>query len=284
MVVCAQRGPTTVSTFMPSPFDWLKGKSIDDCTGGLWRVGDSLYDLTQFAALHPGGDVWITMSKGTDITELFESSHPNIEKARALLQKYFTKKAIIERNGKALTFEPGGFYDTLRKRAWDVLKVTGTGPTVRMLCIHDTLLVLFLAFLALTVWPAYDGWWLVSGAVCGMFLSFLGSCAHNYFHKRNNWRMYTWDLTPYSSDEWRISHAYSHHMFPNSNNDYEVTVMEPFAYFFPVRKSRVYVVAFALYSHLLFAIAMLLSVSHVVDYHRYRLSSSVWWCAVCDCT
>ena len=44
------------------------------------------------------------------------------------------------------------------------------------------------------------------------------------------------DLTGYSSYEWRISHAISHHTFPNTMIDYEVSMIEPFLMTFDENK------------------------------------------------
>ena len=53
---------------------WLNNKVIDDGIGkNLWRIHDDLYDLSEFK--HPGGDQWIRLTKGTDITEAFEVAH-----------------------------------------------------------------------------------------------------------------------------------------------------------------------------------------------------------------
>jgi cytochrome b involved in lipid metabolism len=45
---------------------------------------------------HPGGSIWLEMTKGQDITEHFISYHLNEEKARAVLSKYFVKEAGIK--------------------------------------------------------------------------------------------------------------------------------------------------------------------------------------------
>ena len=61
------------------PFDYIAGKRIDDkVPGGFWRIHDKVYDLTGFK--HPGGVMWMHLTKGTDITELFEIHHLNIDK------------------------------------------------------------------------------------------------------------------------------------------------------------------------------------------------------------
>ena len=80
---------------------WFENKrEIDGVPSKLWRVHDKYYDLTDFIEKHPGGKIWIEKNKGTDITELFESHHIEIEKAKIILKKYFVKDAEIQRNSK----------------------------------------------------------------------------------------------------------------------------------------------------------------------------------------
>lgn len=53
---------------------WLKGKRRDDDAEGLWRIHDSLYDLTEFIECHPGGSEWIRFTKvGWSSEELLAS-------------------------------------------------------------------------------------------------------------------------------------------------------------------------------------------------------------------
>jgi len=53
---------------------FLEARRKIDGAEGLWRIGNKLYDLETFAKSHPGGYEWIQLTKGTDITELFEVS------------------------------------------------------------------------------------------------------------------------------------------------------------------------------------------------------------------
>jgi cytochrome b involved in lipid metabolism len=195
----------------------------------LWRIHDKLYDLTKFQ--HPGGQAWIEMTRNTDITELFETSHIHIEKARQLLDKYYVRDASHPRYSAFLTFQPKGFYDTLRKRVATTLAASTTAKTSHR--IHDFLLIAYLFFQTIMIlWPfssntnqgSLGGWILI--ALSGSCLALLAICAHNYFHLKDNWRMYSFDLAGVSSYEWRITHAYSHHNFPNSVMDYEVQAFE----------------------------------------------------------
>ena len=54
-------------------------------------------------------------TKGTDLTEAFESAHMDIVKARAILKKFFVKDIDTSRKFMS-TFEPDGFYSTMRDR------------------------------------------------------------------------------------------------------------------------------------------------------------------------
>ena len=276
------RGPTDRGVPMQSPRGWLEAKRIDDKTDGLWRVDNALYDLNHFN--HPGGAFFINMGKGTDITELFESNHPNIEKARAYLAKYFVKNIdpiILPRNSNALTFHKNGFYDTLRRRAWDILKEHGTGPTFEILFFHDSLLIIFLLCSIYMVIPSYEDYWIPIGIFGAFILASMGTVAHNFYHQKDSWRMYTWDLTPYSSEEWRISHGYSHHVFPNAVNDFELSAFQPYIHWLPEKKSWLYVVTEPLTAQVLFCFAMLMQVSiyiYVLVLFRcvFKLSGSTY--------
>lgn len=57
--------------------------------------------------------------------------------------------------------------------------------------------------------------------------------AHNFFHHRDNFRMLYFNLAFFNYKEWRISHAMSHHLFPNSLHDLEITLFEPLLCWFP---------------------------------------------------
>lgn len=75
-------------------------------------------------------------------------------------------------------------------------------------------------------------------SICLMLLSGLCMCytiisAHNFFHRRDNFRMYYFNLSFFNFKEWRISHAMSHHLYPNSLHDMEIALFDPFLCWFP---------------------------------------------------
>ena len=124
---------------------WLEGKVVDDDIRGesqngrpLWRVRNKLYDFTDFASKHPGGEDWFHLMKNTDITEAFEAHHPNIEIVEKYLSMYYIKDTNKPRNSP-FTFEKDGFYCTLRKRVQPLLPILGKGSTTKMKLIQDSL-------------------------------------------------------------------------------------------------------------------------------------------------
>jgi len=67
----------------------------------------------------------------------------------------------------------------------------------------------------------------------GIFLGMVFSLSHNFFHQKPTWRMYIWDLSLLSSRDWRITHAFSHHLYTSTYYDIELASWEPFAIFIP---------------------------------------------------
>lgn len=104
---------------------YLEAKREDDQLNGLWRIRDSLYDLTDFIGTHPGGKDWIIFTKGTDITEAVEVHHLYPERLTGHLAKYYVGPATTPQNMK-LRFQPNGFYITLRNRVAEKIRTMDT--------------------------------------------------------------------------------------------------------------------------------------------------------------
>lgn len=207
---------------------FLEGRRQIDGAEGLWRIGNKLYNLETFVKSHPGGAEWIQLTKGTDITELFESHHIT-DKAKQLLPKFYVREAAGPRS-VPLTFLPDGFYYTFKKRAVEALKnVDFHRPSTTTNLIIDSLLVTTFA-LSLAAARVHSYALIV---IASIFLTWTAIAAHNYFHMRDNFRMYYFDLSTLSSRDWRITHVMSHHMYTNTLWDYEVYVVEPFLQWIP---------------------------------------------------
>ncbi|KAK2722214.1 cytochrome b5-related protein-like isoform X2 [Artemia franciscana] len=210
---------------------WINGKRHDDNIGDFWRVHDKLYDLTNFVQRHPGGAYWLEVTRGTDVTEAFESHHLT-DNAEMILKKYFVRE-IEEPRNSPYTFKSDGFYKVLKRRvAKELPTIPYQGRTVKW---HNVLLWSFFASFFLS--GLYSSTLMI--VLAGAILALLTNCSHNFYHKSNNWRMYAWDLSGLSSAEWRVSHAVSHHGFANTIYDYELSSFEPIFDFKPKGKNKV---------------------------------------------
>ncbi|XP_046396474.1 cytochrome b5-related protein-like [Ischnura elegans] len=241
---------------------WLKGKRRDDDIGELWRIHDKLYDLTDFIKMHPGGPDWLTLTRGTDITEAFESHHLS-ERPTRMLERFFVREASGPRNS-AYTFAKDGFYNILKERVRKELAVKDNtrhlGPTLRTKLAADFLLIstLVAGCLASNYYNSPTlgaSIYYMFMAVSGVMLTLLTISGHNFFHQRDSLRVLYFDLSLMSSRDWRVSHALSHHLFPNTKLDLEVCLFEPFVEWLPNPKKG-FVIRYVswIYSPILWAV------------------------------
>ncbi|GJQ73722.1 hypothetical protein Trydic_g14056 [Trypoxylus dichotomus] len=210
---------------------WLDGKRIDDNVEGYWRIHDNLYDFTDFIQRHPGGPDWLKMTKGTDITEAFEVHHIK-GVAETLLPKYLVKKAQTPRISP-YTFEENGFYRTLKQNVREELKRIPKRAIIISALYIDALLLGTFAFSILSC-RTWNYWYTL---IAGYFLASLTVAAHNYFHQKDNFRMYYFNFSLMSFKEWRISHSLSHHLYTNTIIDLEMLLFEPLIGYYPVAKT-----------------------------------------------
>lgn len=82
----------------------------------------------------------------------------------------------------------------------------------------------------------FDSIWLM--VLSGVCMCYTIISAHNFFHRRDNFRMFYFNLSFFNFKEWRISHAMSHHLFPNSLHDMEMALFEPFLCWIPSPKLK----------------------------------------------
>lgn len=67
----------------------------------------------------------------------------------------------------------------------------------------------------------------------GILICYTVNAAHNFFHCRDNFRMFYFNLSFLNYKEFRISHSMSHHLFPNSLFDLEIILFEPYFCWIP---------------------------------------------------
>ena len=192
-----------------SPFDYIDGKRIDDnVPQSLWRIHDKVYDLTSFE--HPGGQQFLTLTKGTDITELFETHHLDMARVRKMLPKYEIElTAPLAARQCPLTFHPDGFYCTLRKKIWrdfgssikkDTRTVTRLGPSPLSKVFADALALLSVTLVCVGGRLGDYRVAIAAGLLNGVFIG----VGHNFLHQKDNFRRHYMDLSGYSSAEFRM--------------------------------------------------------------------------------
>lgn len=69
---------------------------------------------------------------------------------------------------------------------------------------------------------------MILASICGLFYTWCGVSGHNFLHQRDNFRMKYFNILLINYRDFRVSHALSHHVYPNSLLDYELFMVEPF--------------------------------------------------------
>ncbi|PSN47115.1 Cytochrome b5-related protein [Blattella germanica] len=249
------RAPTYRKENLRSASLWLKGKRTDDgIEEGLWRVHDGLYDFSSFINKHPGGSDWLNFTKGTDITEAFESHHIK-ESVRNYLKQYYIKPATKPRFSP-YTFHENGFYRTLKRRAQPIIANIPLGPARRSKIWLDMMMAITMSMSVLAA-TTYS---YIVGFLAGFLMTFTVMGAHNFLHLRDNFRMYYLDISFMSSRDWRVTHALSHHMYPNTQLDIELCFNEKIFQWMPLKhKSWALRYGSWFYSPIIYALLFFLS-------------------------
>lgn len=177
---------------------WIEGKRLDDNAEGLWRVHDKLYDLTSFIESHPGGEEWLEMTKGIDITEQFETHHIT-DRAEQFLQEFYVRDASQPRNYK-ITFENCGFYKTLKRRVANKYFNHVNQKSVAISKLYCDMVLISTILSSILASRDFNYITLFIASACLLMLTVI---SHNFIHQRDNWRMYLVNFSLQSFREWR---------------------------------------------------------------------------------
>lgn len=111
-----------------------------------------------------------------------------------MLTKFQIRQATTPRNSP-FTFKEDGFYRQLKHEVRDVLKTIPATAAVKSIVMTDTLLFAYVltAILAAKIMNYYVG------AASGLFLGLVTIAAHNFFHQKDSFRMFYFDLSTMSS-------------------------------------------------------------------------------------
>ena len=123
--------------------------------------------------------------------------------------------------------------------------IKGKGPTPLMRLTTKFVLVIFLISILITsIMGSY-----MMAFLTGLILHIIYGLGHNYMHQNTKYK-YLFDLTFMSHYHWMISHCISHHNYPNTKIDLELSLMEPYFYFLrsgPANNKFVFIYSFVLF-------------------------------------
>lgn len=123
----------------------------------LWIIHGKRYDLTDFAAVHPGGAVAINMARGRDCTELFESYHALSDKPRAMMHKFLaTDQSNVP--SPLFNWKDTPFYDELKHEVRAYFKKNGMSHKDTWFGLSRHAFFVLLTLVSLWYWSA-GHWW-----------------------------------------------------------------------------------------------------------------------------
>ena len=126
------------------------------------------------------------VTRGTDITEAFESSHLDANKVDAILAKFYRKEAPTNKKRQSpFTFQDDGFYRTLKKRANLHLKqnVTRKDQEIgrqKVKTVQNRMLIALGISVSLSIGLA--SYWL--SILSGLLLALNMIVSHNFSHRK----------------------------------------------------------------------------------------------------
>lgn len=89
------------------------------------------------------------------------------------------------------------------------------------------LLSAWVACMSLTIWlHSY-----LLALVCTPLLLGVLGVAHNFIHHKESAFRYFFFPTGFTHREWQIMHCISHHLYPNTELDYEAAAFEPITFY-----------------------------------------------------
>lgn len=148
-----------------------------------------------------------------------------------MLPKYFKRKAVIKRNAP-FTFKDDGFYRTLKRRVREIYPTLPKQPARNSDFFIDTMCLGIFFFGVLSV--MYTNYFLA--VIAGIMLAWTVIASHNYLHRRDNFRMYYFNLSGMNYKNYRVSHVLSHHLHTNTIDDIEIIAFEPIFQYMPIKK------------------------------------------------
>ena len=179
-----------------------------------------IYDIRDFH--HPGGQFWIHMCDGTDVTILFETMHLNNKLALKALNTLDKKGTYREKYNFDFT--------SYRRVAEKVLHAFPSRTSRIQTSLFSNKFTIYVILCGISmILLAYTShvWWFGTCILNGVLNAIIGGYGHNYLH-RLDFRALALDWNGLSSFEWFFEHIMSHHPYPNTEDDHDSVSMLPF--------------------------------------------------------
>jgi len=201
---------------------------MNNNTEKYWYVKGIPYDLTNFCAIHPGGNDQLVTLQGRDCTEMVQSMHSmvSLEKVYPIMEKYRVKDAPpLSNYPDIFTWNDDGIYAALRKRVKNHYESLGSNDTYKsdakfwVICLLGFALFGYL----MSQW-VFTGSYVAAFAtghvmVCLGFMMFHagGHCALSKNPAVNTfwYRLWANYILGFIDKLWDIHHNFAHHGYTN---------------------------------------------------------------------
>jgi fatty acid desaturase len=203
---------------------------------GVWTIHGRKYDLTEFAAHHPGGSWAMELGRNRDCTGLYESYHvfADMSKLDKILAKYELPESKDNTvgtspydNATGLRFRDA-FHEDVKQMARDFFKAKGRGAHKVKPWLFWCVIVVILAEAACAVgiWYGYKVA-LIAMPVFGSLLTFNVAHEASHFGFSTNPivnRLFACTSAPmfFNSTAWHLQHVVQHHVYTNDEPDVDL--------------------------------------------------------------
>ena len=204
----------------------------NNCIG----IHGKIYNIDNFN--HPGGNTFIEINKGCDITTLFETHHINYK----LAKKALNKLNIVGTYDQKINYDFKR-YNNLRERIYNKFK------TKKSRMINNITRYSLLGYITLGTflhcklleynYYNIDMYFIPLCLLSSLVNTILGGFGHNGIHKLE-YSSLLLDWNGLSSLEWLLEHVHSHHMYTNTIYDHDSITMEPFLNWIPSNKKSIF--------------------------------------------
>ena len=210
----------------PDSSDGPDGPDSSDGTesSDKWTFDGSVYDLGNFVDKHPGGQHYIELTRGTDITMLVKTYHPMMDTTD--IAKKIEKMKVTEVPGYNSQETP--LFDELREAVRAYIKYNGSKGSDHLLwSLFFVTWAWGLVYYGLNYVHSGDLWdgialglcmWLVcaDSAHSGSHSSIMRSPKDNLIITRSLGSFFS------TSSQWLRQHVVSHHIYTNKNSDPDI--------------------------------------------------------------